>query len=279
MKLNTFIKIFILLLLTIVPQTEVLGQTRKKPSTASASRKKPVSKTKTVEQLVAELAQNMVFVEGGTFIMGTNFDDNDYFEINADETPAHKVTVSSYYICKYEVTQELWQAVMGDNPSVFKGARLPVDNMTLEECHDFLSRLNSITGESYRLPTEAEWEFAARGGNNSKGFKYAGSNNISEVAWYDENSGNKTHIVGTKKPNELGLYDMSGNATEWCQDWYHPNYYEYSDGIVNPKGPSTGTLRVYRGGDYFLKTKFHRVTNRHFPPIYQGRGIGFRLAK
>ena len=279
MKLNTFIKIFILLLLTIVPQTEVLGQTRKKPSTASASRKKPVSKTKTVEQLVAELAQNMVFVEGGTFMMGTNFDDNDYFEINADETPAHKVTVSSYYICKYEVTQELWQAVMGDNPSVFKGARLPVDNMTLEECHDFLSRLNSITGESYRLPTEAEWEFAARGGNNSKGFKYAGSNNISEVAWYDDNSGNKTHIVGTKKPNELGLYDMSGNATEWCQDLYHPNYYEYADGIVNPKGPSTGTLRVYRGGDYFLKTKFHRVTNRHFPPIYQGRGIGFRLAK
>ena len=279
MKLNTFIKIFILLLLTIVPQTEVLGQTRKKPSAASASRKKPVSKTKTVEQLVAELAQNMVFVEGGTFMMGTKYEDMDYFEVKSDETPAHKVTLSSYYICKYEVTQELWQAVMGDNPSGFKGARLPVDNMTWEVCQEFISRLNSITGESYRLLTEAEWEFAARGGNNSKGYKYAGSNNITEVAWYDDNSGNKTHIVGTKKPNELGLYDMSGNASEWCQDWYHPNYYEYSDGKVNPKGPSTGALHVYRGGDYFMQSKFHRVTNRNFPGIYNGRGLGLRLAK
>lgn len=277
MKMNYIIKT-LFLLLTIMPVTDALGQARKKTSTTSA-KKKPAPKVKTIEQLVSELAQNMVYVEGGTFMMGTNYDDNDYFEIKADETPAHEVTLSSYYICKYEVTQELWQAVMGDNPSKFKGARLPVEHMRWEVCQEFITRLNSLTGETYRLPTEAEWEFAARGGNKSKGFKFAGSNTLSEVAWYDDNSGNKTHNVGTKKPNELGLYDMSGNAREWCNDLYGETYYNHSKGAVNPQGPSRGALHVYRGGDYFLPSKYSRVTNRNYQMISEGYGLGLRLAK
>ena len=165
-------------------------------------------------------------------------------EARSDEKPAHDVTLSTFYICQTEVTQELWQAVMGSNPSPYSGTNLPVSNISWDNCQEFISNLNQMTGKTFRLPTEAEWEYAARGGNKSQGYKYAGSNNVDEVAWY---SSNTTHAVATKMPNELGLYDMSGNVWEWCHDWYSAKYYRTSPS-VNPTGPASGSNHVGRGG-------------------------------
>ena len=188
---------------------------------------------------------DMVRVEAGTFTMGATPE----MEYPDDwEKPTHRVTLTNdYYIGKYEVTQVLWQAVMGNNPSKFKGDNLPVEQVSWEDCQKFLSKLNRITGKTFRLPTEAEWEYAARGGNKSRGYQYSGSNNLSDVAWIRDNSGKKTHAVGTKQPNELGIYDMSGNVWEWCQDWYG----EYSSSSqINPTGANDGFRRVYRGGSW-----------------------------
>ena len=191
------------------------------------------------------LTANMVYVSGGTFTMGATSEQGS--DAYYDEKPVHSVTLSSFYICKYEVTQALWNAVMGSNPSNWKGDDLPVETVSRDDCQTFIRKLNALTGKNFRLPTEAEWEFAARGGNNSRGYKYAGSNNIETVAWYDGNSGNKTHAVGTKSPNELGLYDMSGNVWEWCQD----RYGSYSGASqTNPTGASSGSRRVLRGGSW-----------------------------
>ena len=186
---------------------------------------------------------DMVRVEAGTFTMGATAEMKDPWD---DEKPTHRVTLTNdYYIGKYEVTQALWQTVMGNNPSWLKGDNLPVVLVSWDDCQEFISKLNRITGKTFRLPTEAEWEYAARGGNKSRGYQYSGSNNLSDVAWYDDNSGNKTHAVGTKQPNELGIYDMSGNVWEWCQDWYD----EYnSSSQVNPTGANSGSDRVNRGG-------------------------------
>ena len=185
----------------------------------------------------------MVRVEGGTFRMGATAEQED--EAWDDEMPVHSVTLSSYYIGKTEVTQALWQAVVGSNPSRSRGADLPVENVSWDDCQEFIRKLNALTGQHFRLPTEAEWEFACRGGNNSRGYKYSGSNNLGSVAWYDGNSGNRTHSVATKSSNELGIYDMSGNVWEWCADWYG----DYSSGAqTNPRGPLSGLLRVIRGG-------------------------------
>ena len=155
-------------------------------------------------------------VEGGTFRMGATS------EQEADdwdrEKPVHSVTLSSYYIGKTEVTLELWEAVMGLNPNFFEGTNLPVESVSWNYCQTFVTKLNELTGKNFRLPTEAEWEFACRGGNNSRGYKYSGSNYIDNVAWYDGNSGGETHPVATKSSNELGIYDMSGNVWEWCSD-------------------------------------------------------------
>jgi formylglycine-generating enzyme required for sulfatase activity len=149
-----------------------------------------------------------------------------------------------------QVTQALWQAVMGKNPSKFKGNdQCPVEQVLWNECQNFIAELNRITGEHFRLPTEAEWEFAARGGNESKGCRYAGSNDFDEVAWYDGNSNSQTHQVATKQPNELGLYDMSGNVWEWCADWFGKDYYQTSP-EVDPQGPDLGHGRVLRGGSW-----------------------------
>jgi hypothetical protein len=164
----------------------------------------------------------MVKVKGGMFTMGAADGDT---EARPDERPSRRVMVSDYYIGETEVTQELWEAVMGEQPSAFSGNKKPVERVSWEDCKEFIRRLNSITGEQFRLPTEAEWEFAARGGNKSNGYLYAGSNNINEVGWWGfEKGGNNvnytTQPVAQLAPNELGLYDMSGNVFEWCNDWY-----------------------------------------------------------
>ncbi len=217
-----------------------------------------IEENKTVnEDLVMEkgsdVPEGMVFVEGGTFEMGSNDYDN--------EKPVHRVTVSDFYIGKYEVTQKEWQEVMGNNPSRNKGDDLPVENVSWNDIQDYLQRLNAKTGGNYRLPTEAELEYAARGGNKSHGYEYSGSNTLDNVAWYYDNSGSKTHSVGTKQPNELGIYDMSGNVWEWCNDWYGENYYS-SSSQNNPQGPSSGSVRsaivtpfvVLRSGTALLPT-------------------------
>lgn len=212
----------------------------------------------------------MVAVEGGTFKMGSESGDS-------DEKPIHEVTLNGFAIGQTEVTQDLWTAVMGNNPSEFKGAKLPVENVSWNDCQTFIQKLNQLTGQQFRLPTEAEWEYAARGGNQSKGYKYSGSDNISEVAWFINNSDVKTHVVAVKAPNELGIYDMSGNVSEWCQDWYG----DYSSkSVSNPTGPDSGEKRVYRGGSYshsdFIITVAYRFCWKPETVLYS---LGFRLAQ
>ena len=216
----------------------------------------------------------MVYVAGGTFTMGATAEQGS--EANSDEKPAHRVTLSSYHIGQTEVTQELWQAVMGNNPSDFKGSKRPVEEVSWNDCQDFIRKLNSITGQRFRLPTEAEWEFAARGGNSSRGYKYAGSNTLSNVAWHWDNSGAKIHDVATKSPNELGIYDMSGNVWEWCNDWYG----SYNSGSqTNPQGPSSGSSRVHRGGCWISNARYCRVAYRDFStPDTRIYYLGLRLA-
>ena len=216
----------------------------------------------------------MVYVSGGTFTMGaTSEQGSDAYDW---EKPAHSVTLSGYYIGKYEVTQELWKAVMGSNPSYYKGDNLPVERVSWNDVQEFLRKLNAMTGKRYRLPTEAEWEFAARGGNSSRGYKYSGGNSLGSVAWYYDNSGSRTHAVGTKSPNELGIYDMSGNVLEWCQDWWG----SYSSSSQrNPKGPNSGSDRVDRGGSWLNDARLCRVSNRGGnTPDDRNFSLGFRLA-
>ena len=216
---------------------------------------------------------DMVRVEAGTFTMGATAEMKNTED---SEKPTHRVTLTNdYYIGKYEVTQALWQAVMGDDPSYFKGDNLPVEAVTWDDCQEFIGKLNRITGKTFRLPTEAEWEYAARGGNKSRGYQYSGSNNLSDVAWYDDNSGNKTHAVGTKQANELGIYDMSGNVYEWCQDWY--GKYN-SSSQVNPTGANSGSFRVLRGGGWDGNDRCCRSLCRYIiEPDGRGDFLGLRL--
>ena len=215
----------------------------------------------------------MVYVEGGTFTMGGTAEQGS--DAEDDEYPTHRVTLSSYYIGKYEVTQALWNTVMGKNPSSHKGGNLPVEHVSWDDCQEFIRKLNVRTGKKFRLPTEAEWEYAARGGNKSKGYKYSGSNDIDTVAWYEGNSKYKSHKVGEKRPNELGLYDMSGNVAEWCQDWFG----SYAGGtFTNPLGPDYGSYRVSRGSNCFASGFSCRVSCRRcFSSILRGGGCGLRL--
>ena len=213
-------------------------------------------------------------IEAGTFMMGAT---PEMEEPNDDEKPVHQVTLTNnYYIGKFEVTQTLWEAVMDSNPSEFKGSNLPVECVSWEDCQKFIGKLNHITGKNFRLPTEAEWEYAARGGKKSRGYQYSGSNNLSAVAWCWDNSDDRTYPVGTKQPNELGIYDMSGNVGEWCQDWYS----DYSDTAqTNPKGFTSGCSRVERGGSWLLQnTMYCRSSARNsYNPEGRGPYIGLRL--
>lgn len=241
----------------------------------------------------------MVFVKGGTFQMGSNDDNRD------DEKPVHSVTVSDFYIGEFEVTQELWQEIMGT--SIYQqrditgnsrlqmrgvGSHYPMYYVNYYEAEEFCSRINGLLykeiPDGYRiaLPTEAEWEYAAKGGNKSKSYLYAGDNFISYVAYYQENSNYSTHEVGTKLPNELGLYDMSGNVCEWCSDWYDENYYGASPS-QNPHGASSGSYRVLRGGCWGFTQEGCEVSrrlpvvpgDRYFDFFMDIDGItGFRLA-
>ncbi len=200
---------------------------------------------------------NLVYVEGGNFTMGCTSEQDG--ECRDDEKPAHSVSLSDYYIGETEVTQALWKAVMGSNPSYFKGNNLPVEDVSWENAQTFIRKLNQMTGLSFRLPTEAEWEYAARGGKKSRGFKYSGSNTLDEVAWYNENGEAKTHVVKGKRANELGIYDMSGNIEEWCSDWSGSYSGRFQQ---NPQGPSTGLYRVYRGGSFCHFAEGCRVSFR-----------------
>lgn len=226
------------------------------------------------KRIIDNLVNNMVYVSGGTFTMGATFEQGS--DADDNEKPIHRVTLSSYYINRYEVTQAEWKAVMGSNPSDFKGDNLPVESVSWNDCQEFIRKLNSLTGKNFRLPTEAEWEFAARGGNNSRGYKYSGSNDIGSVAWYSRNSGHRTHPVGQKSPNELDLYDMTGNVWEWCQDW-KGSYSSSSQ--INPTGPYSGSIRVHRGGGWDENAWGSRVSIRIPPLLLSGyRYIGLRLA-
>lgn len=223
-------------------------------------------------QLAAQILEpDMILVEGGTFNMGT--------ETGAKkERPVHPVTLQSFSIGKYEVTQDLWVAVMGSNPSTFNTCgQCPVEQATPAEIDAFIAKLNILTGKKYRLPTEAEWEYAARGGNQSQGYTYPGSNELNLVAWNVANAEGQTHPVGQLKPNELGLYDMAGNVWELCADWFSGSYYKNSPS-ENPLNTKKAMFRVVRGGSWRsgpercynearnVNSKHHRISN-----------LGFRL--
>jgi len=212
-----------------------------------------------------------VWVEGGCFPMGDD-------QGEERERPAHRVCVSSFWMGRFEVTQGQWQRVMGENPSNFKGLERPVENVSWGDANDFLAQLGQQAGRNYRLPTEAEWEFAARGGNKSQGFPYAGADSLDEVGWYAENSGGAEIPVGRRAPNELGLFDMSGNVWEWCADWYDQAYYRWSP-QDDPVGPDQGSYRVRRGGSWSSFPERARSTDRGwYDPASRYKNLGFRVA-
>jgi formylglycine-generating enzyme required for sulfatase activity len=234
-----------------------------------AEKKNPVARKDVAEK---KDAVEMVYIKGGTFQMGGNEYDR--------EKPIHSVTLSSFYLSKYQVTQKQWTEIMGNNSSHFKGEDLPVEKVCWNDAQTFLQKLNEKTGKKYRLPTEAEWEYAARGGNQSQGYKYAGSSNLDEVGWYNKNSGNKTHPVGEKKPNELGLYDMSGNVWEWCEDIWHENYLGAPEDGTAWLTDGDSRRRVLRGGSWGDDDYVSRVAVRYrLDPADRYYDVGFRLAR
>ncbi|MBP5535513.1 MAG: SUMF1/EgtB/PvdO family nonheme iron enzyme [Bacteroidales bacterium] len=223
---------------------------------------------------VGDVSFTMIKVEAGSFMMGCTGEQGNDCEDR--EKPCHNVTITQdYYIGKFEVTQELYEAVMGVNPSKSKGYDHPVEMVSWEDAQEFCTKLSRLTGRRFTLPTEAEWEYAARGGEKSLWSKYSGSDNVDDVAWHKGNSGIHTHPVGRLRPNELGIYDMSGNVYEWCQDWC--GTYSNSN-QTDPTGPYSGHARVGRGGCYLCGTWSSRITYRpRFTPGYRDSYVGFRV--
>jgi formylglycine-generating enzyme required for sulfatase activity len=224
-------------------------------------------------ELIQAAVNNMIFLKGGRFMMGSDYEGG-----FLDEKPCHPVELNDFYICKFPVTQDLWQEVMGNNPSFFKAGLLPVECVSWYEAAEFIKSLNRLTGNAYRLPTEAEWEYAARGGNNDCCNKFSGSDCVHESGWFADNSDNTTHPVGAKKGNSYGIFDMNGNVYEWCCDWYQSDYYTCSP-VKNPVGPLQGDCRVIRGGSWKSTPDFCRVTFRsRLHPNDSNSQTGFRLA-
>lgn len=217
----------------------------------------------------------MIYIAPGEFMMGDEVGD-----LDSNFRPVHRVRLGGYWMAKYPVTQRLYQAVTRKNPSEFTGnEERPVERVCWNDAQAFIKQLNALAGDGFRLPTEAEWEYAARGGAKSRGYRYAGSNELGEVAWYLDNSGKQTYPVGQKKGNELGLYDMSGNTFEWCKDWYASDYYARSP-LDNPKGADNGNRRVVRGGSWFGDGDYCRVAcRRSNDPANFNVNIGFRVCR
>ncbi len=251
------------------------GQIIRKNGKRFVKKESSISNSNSPKEVINKLINNMVYVEGGTFLMGASSEPGN--DASYWNEPIHEVTISSFYICRYEVTQEEWTSIMNtsNNPSSFKGMKKPVENISWAQCQSFINMLNYVSGKHFRLPTEAEWEYAARGGSKTKGFRYSGSNILNEVGWNKGNSSSSTHVVGKLKPNELGLYDMSGNVYEWCSDWFKK--YK-SNKQYNPTGPQNGTKRVSRGGCWFSPETSCRVYTHDGGKLDASPLKGFRLA-
>lgn len=259
-----------MLLLSLVSLNVLVAQSKEKKKKA----KKAKTEMQSVSQSVLDsISGNMVWVTGGRFVMGS-------FSGEPDEKPEYEVIVDGFAISKYPVTQHQWTAIMGKNPSEFTGCdQCPVDMVSWDDAQHFIKRLNLLTGKRFALPTEAEWEYAAKGGLKTGGYHFSGSNNIDAVGWHSGNSGRHPHPVGEKAPNELGLYDMTGNVWEWCQDWYNKNYYELQV-RNNPTGPQSGAARVRRGGSWFTQALNCRTSTRNsVKQDYKDDVAGFRLVQ
>ncbi len=227
-----------------------------------------------VKDAVWEIVTSMVYVNGGTFSMGSEN------TVYPNEHPVHNVTLSDYYLAKVTITQKQWDAIMGENSlwseNYGKGDNYPANFISYEQAKQFIKRLNDYSGLKFRLPTEAEWEYAACGGQQSQGYSYSGSNDANMVAWHRGNANGAMHPVAKRVPNELGLYDMSGNVWEWCSDWYgiYP-----TESVTNPTGPATGSKRVVRGGSFTYDAEFSRCKTRNYlPETNQSLAVGLRLA-
>ncbi len=251
--------------------TETITITKDKTLTKELKLKKGATAGQTITN---SIGMEFVLIPAGTFQMGSN-------DGRRDENPVHSVTISQpFYMGKYEVTQKEWKAVMGTNPSYFEGDNLPVEQVSWNDVQEFIKKLNQKEGgNKYRLPTEAEWEYAARAGSSTTWHFGDNESQLGEYAWYDKNSGNKTHPVGEKKPNGFGLYDMHGNVWEWVQDWYGSGYYSNSP-RTDPKGPNSGYDKVLRGGSWYGKSESTRSALRIYEvPKFWLIGFGFRLVR
>lgn len=242
------------------PQQRNVAGTAPAPSTAQS---------RTISEPIAGI--EFVPVPTGCFQMGDSFGD-------ADEKPAHQICLDDFFIGKYEVTQRQWLRLTGERPSFFTscGADCPVENVSWQDVQNFIAALNRLSGKNYRLPTEAEWEYACRSGGKPE--RFCGGTDVAVAAWYDRNSSSKPHPAGEKQPNGLGIYDMSGNVWEWVSDWYQKEYYGTPQ-VRNPEGPLTGNKRVMRGGSWYNDTKNVRAFIRGSDdPEHRSINLGFRLA-